>query len=281
MKQLSVQNHKLTEIGIGTWYLGEGSQAQTNQEMAAIKAGLDQGINVVDTAEMYGNGQSETLVGQVLKDYQRTNIFLISKFLPSHATPKAMKKSLEQSLRRLQTDYLDLYLYHWRGGTPLAETLAGMQALQKAGYIKHFGVSNFDVADLKALLALPGGQDCFVNEVLYNIQSRGIEYDLLPYQKSQGIACIGYSPLGSSQGHYLDQKPILAEMAAAKHISVQQLLIAWVLRHHEVITIPRSGQKAHMLANVAAADISFTADELAQLDQYYPAPTHKQPLEII
>ena len=189
-----------------------------------MKYGLDHGLTVIDTAEMYGNGAAESLIGGFLRDYNRSEIYLISKFYPSHADKKQMRTALTNSLTRLKTDYLDLYLLHWRGATPLAETLEGLQDLKKEGLIRQYGVSNFDVDDMDQLTLEPGGDQVVANEVLYNLQSRGIEYDLLPRQKQAGITTIGYSPYGSGTGKSIRLTPALVDLAKAKGISTHQLM---------------------------------------------------------
>lgn len=280
MRQIQFGTEQVAALGLGTWHLGEGNQPQTERELAALKLGLQGGINVIDTAEMYGEGRAERLVGRVLKDEQREKIFLISKFYPQHATPVLMKKSLTASLQRLGTDYLDLYLLHWRGKTPLAETVAGLEALQQQGYIRHWGVSNFDLVDLQELWATENGQHCFANEALYNLGSRGVEFSVLPWQQQRQIAFIGYAPFGSEHGQFFQVKPALKVLAAAKGVSVQQIMLAWTLQQG-YLTIPKAGQQVHMQANLAALQLSLTAAEVHQLEQDYPAPTQQQRLDII
>lgn len=173
---------KLTGLGIGSWGLGEDPKKKKD-EIAAIRYGLDHGLSVIDTAEMYGDGQSEELIGEAIKGYDREKLFLISKFYPYHATPKLERQSLEASLKRLGTDHLDLYLLHWRGSHRLSDTIHGLQALQKDGLIRYWGVSNFDTADMQELFTVPGGEECFANEDLYNISERGTEFDLQAWQE--------------------------------------------------------------------------------------------------
>ncbi|AYE38101.1 aldo/keto reductase [Companilactobacillus zhachilii] len=281
MKSITFNHQNTSAIGIGTWHIGEGNNKKTESEMNAIRYGLDHGINVIDTAEMYGEGKSETLVGNVIKDYNRQNFQLISKFYPYHATPKLIEESLKASLKRLQTDYLDLYLLHWRGQTPLIETVAGLEQMVKAGLIKNWGVSNFDRNDLEELFSLPNGQNCRINEDLYNIGSRGIEYSVLPWQKEHHVSFIGYSPFGSDGSEYLKIQPVLEKMAQQKHVTTHQLLLAWVLRNHDLLSIPKTGSPEHMQSNIEAVDITFTNDELELLDKTYPAPKHDEPLEMI
>ncbi|MDB1564293.1 aldo/keto reductase [Lacticaseibacillus paracasei] len=281
MKTIKIGGVNVPIMGMGTWYLGEGNAAQSEQEAAALKYGLNHGLTVIDTAEMYGNGAAESMIGSFLGDYDRANIYLISKFYPSHADKRQMRTALKNSLKRLRTDYLDLYLLHWRGSTPLAETLEGLQDLQKEGLIKQYGVSNFDVDDMDQLTLEPGGDQIAANEVLYNLQSRGIEYDLLPQQKQGNITTIGYSPFGSGSGKSIKLPPELRTLAKEKNISTHQLMLAWVLRHGDVLTIPRSGEASHMAENIAAADVTFSPDELTLFEQAFPAPRHHIPLEMI
>lgn len=281
MKSITFNHQNTSAIGIGTWHIGEGNNMMTESEMAAMRYGLDHGINVIDTAEMYGEGKSETLIGNVLKDYHRNDIQLISKFYPYHATPKLIEESLKASLKRLQTDYLDLYLLHWRGKTPLSETVIGLERMVKAGLIRNWGVSNFDRSDLEELFSVPDGENCRINEDLYNIGSRGIEYSVLPWQKKNHVSFIGYSPFGSDGGEFLKIKPVLTEMAQQKDVSVHQLLLAWVLRNHDLLSIPKTSSVEHMQSNLEAIDISFTKTELELLDKYYPAPKNEGRLEMI
>lgn len=274
MKSITFNHQTTSAIGIGTWHIGEGDQQRTLSETNAIKYGLDHGINVIDTAEMYGEGLSETLIGNVIQNYRRDSFQLISKFYPYHATPQLIEASLKKSLKRLQTDYLDLYLLHWRGNTPLNETVFGLEQMVQQGLIKNWGVSNFDFNDLQELMSLPDGKNCRVNEDLYNIGSRGVEYSILPWQKQHQMSFVGYSPFGSDDSEYLTIKPILKEMAQQKHITVYQLLLAWVLRNHDLLSIPKTASVEHMQSNLAATEINFTADELELLNQSYPKPKH-------
>ncbi|WP_034527962.1 aldo/keto reductase [Secundilactobacillus oryzae] len=280
MKQLNFKGESVSELGIGTWNIGEGDARQSSQEITAIQYGLEHGINFIDTAEMYGEGKSETLVGQAIQPYDRDKLFITSKFYPFHATPSLMRASLTKSLQRLKIDYLDLYLLHWRGNTPLVETVQGMYELQAEGLIKHWGVSNFDTSDLQELIELPHGKDVFANEDLYNLRSRGIEFDLLPWQAENNIPFIGYSPFGSGNGKGIDS-PELRQIAQERQVSVQAILLAWVTRHHDVLSIPKASQVEHVTANIAATEIKLTAEELARLDQDFPAPIGKQALDVI
>lgn len=281
MESINFNHQSTSAIGIGTWHLGEGDSQKTVAETATIKYGLDHGINVIDTAEMYGEGLSESLIGNVIKDYHRPDFQLISKFYPFHATPKLIESSLKASLKRLQTDYLDLYLLHWRGDTPLADTVAGLEKMVQAGLIRNWGVSNFDRNDLEELIKVPNGQNCRINEDLYNIGSRGVEYSILPWQKEHDMSFIGYSPFGSDGSEYLQIKSVLKTMAQEKQVTVHQLLLAWVMRNRDVLSIPKTSSIEHMKSNLAALDISFTTDELELLDQSYPAPNQDEQLDTI
>ncbi|WDT66462.1 aldo/keto reductase [Companilactobacillus crustorum] len=281
MKSITFNHQNSSAIGIGTWHIGEGNNKENTAEMEAIKYGLDHGINVIDTAEMYGEGLSEKLVGQVIKNYPRGSFQLISKFYPFHATSKLIEESLKASLKRLQTDHLDLYLLHWRGNTPLEQTVFGLEKMVSAGLIKNWGVSNFDIDGLKELSSIKDGNNCQVNEDLYNIGSREIEYSILPWQKEHHMSFIGYSPFGSDDSEFLKIQPIINQMAQQKHITVHQLLLAWVLRNHDLLSIPKSSSIEHMKSNLAAVDVTFTKDELEILDQTYPAPKHEVQLNTI
>lgn len=278
---MKIAEEDVSDLGIGTWHIGGGDANSTMAEMAALRYGLDHGLSVIDTAEMYGEGKAETLVGQAIKTYDRSQLYLISKFYPWHATPAAMRTALTASLQRLGTDYLDLYLLHWPGDTPASETLAGLQALKKEGLIRQFGVSNFDVAELRTWLNTPGGDGIVANEVLYNLKARGIDYDLLPFHRDKGIATIGYSPFNSGRGDSIRLPQPLQKLAASKSITPHQLLLAWTLRSNDVMPIPKAGSTAHMAANIAALQVHFSPDELALIDQAFPAPTHKVPLATI
>ncbi len=281
MKEITFNHRKSSIIGMGTWRLGEGDLLETQKEIAILKYGLHHGVNVIDTAEMYGEGKAERAVGTAIKGFDRDSFQIISKFYPYHATPELIKDSLEKSLKRLQTDYLDVYLLHWRGNTPLAETVQGLEAVKKAGLIKSWGVSNFNTDDLKELAAVPDGENCQVNEDLYNLTSRGVEYSVLPYQKEHGIDFVGYSPFGSDNNEFLKLKNELGDVAAQKHISIFELLLAWCVRNNDVLTIPKTSSTDHFVSNLKAIDIDFTPDELELIDKIYPKPTKEEPLDTI
>lgn len=282
MKELNFKGVSLPAIGIGTWHMGDQPQMYA-QEKATILYGLQHGATVIDTAEMYGEGNAEKLVGDVLQDFDRSKVFLISKFYPQNATKIKMKQALDRSLKRLKTDYLDLYLLHWRGSVPLAETVAGLVELQKAGKIRHWGVSNFDTDDLKELYALPNGAQVIANEDLYNLANRGIEYELLPWQWQQKLPLIAYSPVdqGDSRGQNLTQNEIIQDIAQAHQVTPMQLLLAWTIQANDVMAIPQTSNLEHMKQNIAAGEIKLSKAEMQQIDTQFPAPDSKQSLRMI
>lgn len=282
MKKVTLAGVEVPAIGIGTWHMGE-DPSQEQREIQAIRSGLDAGVRIVDTAEMYGSGKSETLVGKALAPYQRNDIYLISKVLPHNASKAKLEQHLDASLQRLQTDYLDLYLYHWRGGVPLAETIAELDRMKQIGKIKAWGVSNFDVTDMEELLDLPAGKNAVVNEDLYNIEERGIEYDLLPWQYEHHVPLIAYSPVGGKQnelGTSMLTNQVVKEIADQHNVTPYVLLLAWIIRNGQTIAIPQTNNPEHAAANMQAAELELTSAELARLEQEYPKPDHKVPLAI-
>ena len=262
-------------LGQGTWMMGEGRAAWAD-EVRALRAGIDLGMTLIDTAEMYGNGRSEELTGEAISG-RRDDVFLVSKVLPSNASRAGTVAACEQSLRRLGTEVIDLYLLHWRGPHALADTIAGFETLREAGKVRHWGVSNFDADDMEALLAAGGGAVA-TNQVLYNPTRRGIEYDLLPWHDAHGIPVMAYSPI--EQGRLLRHRA-LDRIAAAHGATAAQIALAFVLARKGVIAIPKSGNQAHVRDNAAAADIVLTADERNALDQAFPPPRRKTPLEML
>lgn len=279
---VTINQQVLPAVGIGTWNVGDSS-TQHDQELAAIRAALDAGAKVIDTAEMYGDGRSEQLVGDAIQPYSRSDLFIIDKVLPSNASKARLEERLDRSLQLVGTDYFDLYLLHWRGSIPLAETVEELERMQAKGKIKSWGVSNFDVADLHELWQLPNGHHCVANEDLYNLDERGIEYDLLPLMKQQKLPLIAYSPLAQADtiSGQLATHPLLKEIAVNHQATVYQIMLAWTIRHGDVLTIPKASQAAHAIANVQAGEIEFTPDELAVLEKAFPKPDHKVPLAVI
>lgn len=267
-------------IGQGTWYLGEHPQTFQEEE-SALRAGIEAGMNLLDTAEMYGDGAAETLVGSAIQGYQRDSLFLVSKVYPWNAGGRKLQKSCENTLRRMRTDYLDLYLLHWRGSIPLSETVEGLERLKSQGKIRAWGVSNLDTEDMEDLMDA-GGQDCHTDQVLYHLGSRGIEMDLLPWLQERGIPVMAYCPLAQAGRlrRGLVSQPAVQAIASGHNITPSQVLLAFLLARPGVIPIPRTGKRAHTLENAAAAEIRLTESEWQALDQAFPAPKHKVPLDM-
>ena len=283
MKTVTIGKTVLPAIGLGTWHMGDDPRRE-KQEIAAIRAGLTAGAQLIDTAEMYGDGRAERLVGKALQGYAREQVYLVDKVLPANANAVRMEASLDQSLRNVGTDYFDLYLYHWRGSTPLEETVSELNRLQATGKIRHWGVSNFDRADLEELWQTPGGDQCVVNQDLYNIGERGIEYDVLPWQQAQKMPLMAYSPVAQGDTLWIQRltdNRVLRAIAQAHQVSVFQVMLAWVIRQPGVIAIPQTSQPEHAQQNVQAGDLYLTEQELIQLQQEFPTPTQKQPLAMI
>lgn len=268
-------------IGQGTWKIGDRPDKR-EQEIAALQTGIEQGMTLIDTAEMYGSGRSEALVGEAIAPFEREGLFIVSKVLPENAGRKSMRRSCEESLRRLKTDYLDLYLYHWRGSIPLAETVECLQELKESGLIREWGVSNFDTADMRELEALKHSQNCTAVQDLYHIGSRGTEFSLKPYLKDKGIAFMAYCPLAINgrlrQG--ITENSTLQEIAAAHSATAQQIMLAWAIRDGNTIAIPKSASEKHTIENAKAGEIVLTDDELKMLDKEFPAPEGEVPLDV-
>ncbi|MGW2822779.1 aldo/keto reductase [Streptomyces sp. NPDC001443] len=266
---------EIAALGQGTWYLGE-DPARREREIAALRLGVDLGMTVVDTAEMYGDGAAEELVGEALRG-RREEVFLVSKVLPGHADRKGTVAACEGSLRRLRTERLDLYLLHWRGRWPLEETLAGFTELMGAEKIRYWGVSNLDVADMAELTTLPHGDAAAVDQVLYNLSRRGIEWDLLPWCREAGMTVMAYSPI--EQGRLL-KGDALGAVARTLGATPAQVALAWVLEQG-VAAIPRSGSPDHVRENRGAVDLRLPAGALDALDEAFPPPNGPTPLEML
>lgn len=267
---------KIPVYGLGTWMMGE-SRTKRADEIAALKLGLDLGATLIDTAEMYGEGEAETITGEAIAG-RRDALFLVSKVLPHNASRKDTVAACERSLKRLRTDRIDLYLLHWRGGEPLTETLDAFQQLQFEGKIRHWGVSNFDTGDMEELIALPGGDACAANQVLYNLKRRRIEYDLVPWCRARTIPIMAYSPI--EQGRLLNAT-ILTTIAEQHRATPAQIALAWLLRQPDTIVIPKATSPTHVHENRAALDLQLTADDLAALDRAFPPPHRKYGLEML
>lgn len=258
-------------LGQGTWHLGERG-ADHAAEADALRLGIDLGMTLIDTAEMYADGAAEQVVAAAI-DGQRDRVFLVTKAYPQNAGRRTLLAACDRSLERLATDHIDLYLLHWRGGTPLAETAEAFQTLVQAGKIKAWGVSNFDVDDMEELP--PGAA---ANQVLYNLGSRGIEFDLLPWCRQRHIPVMAYSPVG--QAGRLLKSPALAEVAARHGATPAQIALAWTLQPG-IVSIPKAATPAHVRQNAAAATLRLTEDDHATLDTAHPPPRRKQPLDIL
>jgi diketogulonate reductase-like aldo/keto reductase len=263
-------------MGLGTWYLGENPTRRAS-ELAALRLGIDRGLTLIDTAEMYGNGAAEVLVGEAIAG-RRDEVFLVSKVLPSHASYADTIEACRQSLRRLGTERLDLYLLHWRGPLPLEQTVRAFEELVRLGMIRYWGVSNFGIHDMAELLSVPGGVAVQTDQVLYNLTRRGIEYDLLPTLQEQGIPVMAYSPI--EQGRLLRHPTIIA-VANRNEATPAQVALAWLMTRDGVNVIPRAGTREHVLENRAAVDLRLTESDLRMLDEAFPPPRRPQSLEML
>ncbi len=270
------------KLGQGTWMLGE-NDGRYAAEFKALSYGIQHGLTLIDTAEMYGEGRSEELIGDVIRPLRREDLFLVSKVYPFNASRDGMRRACTASLRRLGTDHLDLYLLHWPGSVPLEETVAGFEELKREGLIGDWGVSNFDVADMEELWSVPGGRACVTNQVLYNVGSRGIEFDLVPWMRSHGVHLMAYSPLAhsASDQSWLARDSALRQLAQKHDASVFQIMLAFVCRLPDTVAIPRSGRADHVADNVASLAITLDPGDLALLDEAFPPPTRKVPLDVL
>jgi diketogulonate reductase-like aldo/keto reductase len=263
-------------LGMGTWQMGESSD-QRQREISALRHGLDLGMNLIDTAEMYGEGGAEEIVGETIAP-NRSSVFLVSKVYPHNATRQGTIAACDRSLKRLKTDYLDLYLLHWRGSVPLAETLEAFHTLKQAGKIRAYGVSNFDLDDMETAIALKHGQGIATNQVLYNLMRRGVEWDLLPWSRQRKIPIMAYSPV--EQGRLLNHR-VLRTLAQQHGVTSAQIAIAWLLHQQQVIVIPKSSTIAHLEQNYAALNLQLSPEDLANLDAAFPPPQQPVPLQML
>lgn len=263
-------------LGQGTWYMGERAGARAG-EVAALRAGLDLGLTLVDTAEMYADGGAEEVVGEAIAG-RRDGVFLVSKVYPHNASRAGVVAACERSLRRLRTDVIDLYLLHWRGSHPFSDTIAGFETLVRAGKIRMWGVSNLDTDDMTELLATPGGRACATDQVLYNPGRRGPELDLFPAMEKAGIPVMAYSPIEQAR---LPRGGALGAVAAKHGVDPFTVALAWVMRSGNVIAIPKASRIAHVTANARAATLELDAADLAALDRAFPAPPRRVPLEML
>jgi diketogulonate reductase-like aldo/keto reductase len=267
---------RVPQLGQGTWGMGESGRKR-KEEVAALRLGLDLGMTLIDTAEMYANGGAEEVVAEAIEG-RRDEIFIVSKVLPENSTRSGTIAACERSLKRLRTDRIDLYLLHWRGRPPLEETLAAFAALLDTGAIRFWGASNFGIDDMEELVALDSGTACATNQVLYNLRRRGIEYDLLPWCRGREIPIMAYSPI--EQGRLLRERT-LTSVAVRHRASPAQIALAWVLRQTDMMVIPKASNEAHVRENRAALDIKLTDADLVELEGAFPPPRGPRPLELL
>jgi diketogulonate reductase-like aldo/keto reductase len=262
--------------GLGTWHMGENRRIRAD-EVAAVKLGVELGMTLIDTAEMYGDGVAEEIVADAIPGI-RDELFIVSKVLPYNASQNGVIAACERSLKRLKTDRIDLYLLHWRGSSPFAETLAGFERLQRDGKIRHHGVSNFGIDDMKQWVALAGGKTVATNQILYNLSRRGPEWDLIPWCRERGIPIMAYSPI--EQGRILKNRTLL-DVAARHGATAAQVALAWLLRQEGMIVIPKATNPQHARENRAAADLHLTPADLAALDTGFPPPKGRSQLGML
>lgn len=266
----------MPRLGMGTWHMGE-SAATRAAEVAALRLGLELGMGLIDTAEMYAEGGAEEVAGEAIRG-RRERVFVVSKFYPHHAGRRELRLACDRSRRRLGIDTIDCYLCHWRGSVPLAETVAALEDLVARGRIASWGVSNFDRADMEELFAIPGGEHAVANQVLYNLARRGIEFDLLGWCAARGLDVMAYSPLDEGP---LARHPEVVRVAQDSGLTAAQVAIAWTLRHPQVVSIPKACSEEHVRANAACATLRLDVPALQALDRAFPPPTRRQRLEIV
>ena len=278
---VNIKDMSIEPIGLGTWKMGDDSNNHQD-EIDAIQFAINQGANVIDTAEMYGDGASAELIGEAIQSYDREKLYIISKVHPENASRDKVLTSIDNSLKRLRTDYIDLYLLHWKSQYPLEETISAFEEAKNLGKIKEWGVSNFDTSDMKHLLSLPNGHKCVANQVRYNVGDRGIEYDLKPFMRENNIALISYAPIarGDKLGKNLTKSPVLLELSRKYEVDVFQILLAWNIRDGHTLAIPKSSNKLHIENNMGASNIHLTEEDIQKIDSEFPPPTTKEPLAL-
>ena len=267
---------RVPAYGQGTWFIGD-DRARRAEEIATLRLGLDLGATLIDTAEMYGDGRAEELVGEAIHG-RRDEVFLVSKVLPNHASRRGTLAACEKSLKRLKTDRIDLYLLHWRGSVPFAETLEALRALKNDGKIRHYGVSNLDLADIQEFWESAGGAEVATNQLLYNLSRRGIEWGLQPWLRARRVPVMAYSPL--EQARLIDN-PKLAAFAQRHEMTAAQAALAWLLASDDVIVIPKSGHRERLKENLGALEHRLTAAQCAELDRLFPPPSGSRALEML
>jgi len=267
---------RVPALGQGTWHMGE-DRRRAAEEAAALRLGIELGLMMIDTAEMYGNGRAEEIVADASKGL-RDQLFIVSKVLPYNASRNGVIEACERSLKRLDTDRIDLYLLHWRGSVPLDETLAGFERLQRDGKIRHHGVSNFDLDDMQEWVGLAAGERVAANQILYNLTRRGTEWELIPWCRERKIAIMAYTPI--EQGRMLRHKA-LGEVAARHNATPAQVALAWLLRQDGMIVIPKASKPEHVRENRGALEVKLTDDDLGVLDRAFPPPKVRAPLGML
>jgi len=267
---------KVPAFGMGTWNMGDEPRVR-QEEIATLRLGLDLGAGLIDTAEMYGDGRSEELVGEAICG-QRDQVFLVTKVLPSNASRRGMAAACERSLRRLKTDRLDLYLLHWPGSVPISETIEGFLDLQQAGHIRHFGVCNLDLDEMRACWSAPGGRGVQTNQLLYNLTRRSMEWDLLPWLRKHGVPVMAYSPIEQA---LLLKQPQLVKFATRHGLTPAQAALAWLLAMDDIIVIPKTSRRERLKENLGALNHPLTREQLSDLDRLFPPPVGPQPLDML
>jgi len=263
-------------FGVGTWRMGESARVRAD-EVKAVRAAIERGITLIDTAEMYGDGEAESIVADAMGP-RRDELFIVSKVLPHNASRRGTIAACERSLKRLKTDRIDLYLLHWRGGNPLADTVAAFRELKAAGKILDWGVSNFDIDDMRELSSLDADRECATNQVLYNLTRRGIEFDLVPFCRERGIPVMAYSPL--EQARMLGDAA-LKTVAQRRNATPAQVALAWLMRQPGIVTIPKATSLTHLDENIAALNLELTAEDIATLDARFPPPKRATSLDML
>ncbi|MCC5890536.1 MAG: aldo/keto reductase [Alkalibacterium sp.] len=275
-------NREVLNLGQGTWRMGE-DESKRDAEIEALRTGIDKGLNMIDTAEMYADGKAESIVGAAIKPYKREDLFLVSKIYPYNASKERMFDSCEQSLNRMGTDYIDLYLLHWRGDVPLQETIDCFEELKSQGKIRDWGVSNFDLEDMKELLSLKNGKNCQTNQLLYHLASRGIEAVLTDYLKENNIPVMAYCPIIGQEPELrkkVNESAVVNDIAENHGITTIQLLLAFVLQQDNMIAIPKAGSKEHVVQNIEMFDVKLSDNEMTSLNREFPVPDEREPLDV-
>ncbi len=279
MKTITLaEGERVPVLGQGTWRMGENKRAHKD-EVTALRLGIELGMTLIDTAEMYGEGGAEKVVADAIED-QRDRVFVVTKVYPHNSSRTELPKACDRSLKRLRIDVIDLYLLHWRErNTQLAETVEAFEKLRTAGKINRWGVSNFDVDDMAELYSVENGKNCAANQVLYNLENREIESGLLQWSGNNHVAIMAYSPVGHGRG--LLENATLTEIARRHEATTSQIALAWVLRQQGLIAIPKASKKEHVRDNARSIEINLTTQDFAYLDREFPAPKSKQPLPML